>query len=393
MSDNLRKQEQLSDSEKQSEPVLEKQKFQIENAEEAEYKKAEEAVNILYEMSLTGNYDEEKVKKINGLIWPLNRFRDRLIDGEGHNCEIKETFFKTLPTVNKLAKIYSNFLKNDCFGMNPEIRFSSALAQDYLCVAIANTNQEVLSKLDEERVKDLFGSAELLLKDGSQNAIEESLRFLKDSKQLFEQLIRNKNLPIIGDRAEELDNFTKTHEFELLVAYRVSANIQTRKPDEERLADLPYCKEILYGALKRYGFDPDEIIDQWVSATGHQGGADISANLEKISRLENERPGIAKMLYEKFGIRNFRRYPEEILITQYDQFEDTERPYGIMVQALADHNGIFGVDNETWQKFFDEIKDKYNFRVFEASGKRELVQHLINQINGMVTVKRYLLLL
>lgn len=69
-------------------------------------------------------------------------------------------------------------------------------------------------------------------------------------------------------------------------------------------------------------------------------GTRLVENMKTVLYLEQQRPGICQVLRKEFGIRNFFRYPAEILINQYDT-RDIATKKGIAAVALYDHNGAF----------------------------------------------------
>ncbi len=67
----------------------------------------------------------------------------------------------------------------------------------------------------------------------------------------------------------------------------------------------------------------------------------ITENLRAIAELEAERPGAVQFLSREFGIRHFCRYPLDLLTHQFDTKGKVDRPYGVAISAVNDHNGAF----------------------------------------------------
>lgn len=90
------------------------------------------------------------------------------------------------------------------------------------------------------------------------------------------------------------------------------------------------------------GDGAEDIRDAWLESTKKDNMPRIIAkNLSAIRLLEQKEPGIVQRLYEEFGIRDFARYPEELLISQDKNQKDIQQPYGIVIYPRNDHNGAF----------------------------------------------------
>lgn len=113
----------------------------------------------------------------------------------------------------------------------------------------------------------------------------------------------------------------------------------------------------------------EEILRVWkMSHVVEQRASVIVINLMAAKVLEKARPGISETLYREFGIACFARYPEELLIKQFDERDDIERSYGLILNPRADSNGAFYTDRELWSKLLDDLEGKVCLRVAESSG-------------------------
>ena len=120
------------------------------------------------------------------------------------------------------------------------------------------------------------------------------------------------------------------------------------------------------------------IVEKWAKAKESRGknenGDDIyiesyKQNIDAVMRLEKMRPGAAKELYEKFGIANFNRYREEMLIHQLD-VENDNLPYGVVVFPEADWNGAFFQDKSMLEDARKQLLDGgYEMRVIETGSQ------------------------
>jgi hypothetical protein len=141
---------------------------------------------------------------------------------------------------------------------------------------------------------------------------------------------------------------------------------------------VPYCtyeKAVHYWALKYSGLDTSQLEDAWDAGCDDERPRYGRWNVNTISRLEVQRPGAAKELMDKFGIRNFARFPVEVLVDQFDNRDDADTPYGVMVMSTADKRGAFKSD--TKRALVKQIADQskaigQHFRIFEFNGNVEL---------------------
>lgn len=98
----------------------------------------------------------------------------------------------------------------------------------------------------------------------------------------------------------------------------------------------------------------------------------IANNIEEMYALEKLRPGICKTLFDEFGICDFERYSQQVLIAQYDN-RNSDMPYGVAVVAQKDHNGAFSAasGNSRLMRDLRSELDRvgYGLRIYEADGR------------------------
>src|SRR3989344_2324984 len=173
---------------------------------EREYKKTIEAAELLYQMSLSGDEDEVKIKQLCEIIGPYGPLQDRLAEGEtvtwenGQCTRIKQTispqFFDTLPILNRMARIYDNFkecsrVKGSVF-LSSDVRDVSEGARSALYYGLLAVNEETLLQLDERKSKDFFESLKLIITSDMDYGIEETIDFLNRNRELFAHLSEDK---------------------------------------------------------------------------------------------------------------------------------------------------------------------------------------------------------
>lgn len=114
---------------------------------------------------------------------------------------------------------------------------------------------------------------------------------------------------------------------------------------------------------------------------GKAGWQNLEANMPKIEALEAQRPGIIKTLFSEYGIKEFHRYPNEVLIEQFDK-KDENLPYGTLLYSNHDHNQAFDTDVATVKKVFEDLKSGgYGLRVGEFDSPFALMKSLA-KFNG-----------
>lgn len=103
----------------------------------------------------------------------------------------------------------------------------------------------------------------------------------------------------------------------------------------------------------------------------------IKQNVHAALSIEAKRPGAAALLRREFGVMDFGRYPEDLLLKQCETSDDPESPYGVLIVARDDHNGRLYGERETWSGLDKGLEDKYLLRVVECGSKQELARRLL----------------
>lgn len=120
-----------------------------------------------------------------------------------------------------------------------------------------------------------------------------------------------------------------------------------------------------------------DIRDAWLESTKKDYvPAIIARNLFAIRSLEQKNQGSVQRLYEEFGIRDFARYPEELLVSQDKNRNDASTPYGVVIYPRNDHNGAFYHPGPL-QELYQDLQGGYHTRIVEAKGKIDIARKLI----------------
>lgn len=104
--------------------------------------------------------------------------------------------------------------------------------------------------------------------------------------------------------------------------------------------------------------------------------AKISENFRRMEELEKQDPGICSFLHEKFGISHFYRYPAELLVKQHQEYENNDKPYGVIMAAKADWNGALYQTEYVLGNVLNSLDGHYYLRVYECDGPYELTKDL-----------------
>lgn len=351
-----------------------------EEQKQQEYREAVKAAELIWEVSLRRPMEGQTLSDYeNAFSSHLAHLEDRLTSDEGDH------FFEVLPTLNKLSRIHENVY--DSPGLKRIFEYAlkemvSNEAIEALYRGMKVINEKTLTLLDPDKIKDLFESIKLLLTCDRDHIIQEAVDFLERNEELLKKISEDKQLPEIENELAKLRDFLQTKDFDKVVTNAIAESPKVHRDDEQRKEQKPY-ESLLRKMLSKYGFDPDDILGVWceqkTDSRWPQIESMVKQNMEKVFEIEGEREGIAKLLYKEFGIRNFERYPKAILIAQYDEFDNLEKPYGVLIEATHDWNGAFSAWSKkgVWDEMFEQIKDQYALRIAEARSKQEVARRLI----------------
>lgn len=131
------------------------------------------------------------------------------------------------------------------------------------------------------------------------------------------------------------------------------------------------ARTLLADAVARAGFDYAALQVTWAHAGAHE-----RENALRLLRLEHKVPGLPKALNKEFGVTHFSRYPEAVLIRQYELRNRTDVPYGILLNALYDHNGALQKDSNAIDDLACSIRGQYELRIIECESKVDIGRKL-----------------
>lgn len=127
---------------------------------------------------------------------------------------------------------------------------------------------------------------------------------------------------------------------------------------------------VLKTVIDEFNLDSEDLLRAWsVSDKKTQHESTIMRNFHKIIELENQQPGITQVLNKEFGIKTFARYNTKTLLQQYEQRNDIDRPYGVVMFPRSDWNGAFYQDDFTLEALSDQLAPSYAMRIIECESK------------------------
>ncbi len=184
---------------------------------------------------------------------------------------------------------------------------------------------------------------------------------------------------IYSDRAEKtLQEFVLGNDPSNIDTDKAVGLINTLFNQSRRESVSNDWQSLLTPILERYGLDSEKTIHAWGSSNRKNMGVEvIRENMDRIEELEKAKPGLAVFLQKEFGIKHFVRYPKEVLIRQYEEFEKNDKPYGIVLAADSDHSDAFYGTEEFWKKLQGDLDGQYYLRIFEAGGLYDVGRSLV----------------
>jgi len=307
-------------------------------------------------------------KRAMGLISNLFSLNDNIHELNGYGFKFVERNINQLGSlVNKESdygekkKILDLILRLSQSEDKQKHQLLTSKMQQVLEHEASTTPQRDESDEQKEKRKLFISSFQNIFQLGSDQQVVETTKFLAKK---FDQVEGNKQKNHIG----------------VLVANTIWSDKQSTPFALKTQAS----RELATHVLKHYNLNYDQFVKQWYNYSLQTGQIGMVAqNLEAILTIEEKRPDIAKVLKDEFNIGLFHRYPPEVLIAQFDQRNNRELPFGIMVNSITDHNealGSLGMTGllKSLHKEADGVG--YGVRIYEAGSIEEIVD-IMNQSN------------
>lgn len=140
--------------------------------------------------------------------------------------------------------------------------------------------------------------------------------------------------------------------------------------------------ELALQTLAKIGLDPDTFLAaSAVSGPEAEASERLAANAGAALSVAVERPGAVQVLSREFGIQAYARYPKKVLVRQFDNVDNTQEPYGILMYPRSDTTGAFyrPMNGTVFSDFSDDLtRAGCQLRVCEAASKTETARRLIS---------------
>lgn len=237
-----------------------------------------------------------------------------------------------------------------------------------------------------------LGSISKLVLYGTDEQREKAIPILKGNKETIIDGANSPNLNKEYDYIPTLVSFLCTNDSELMkAANQVFSNINVKDDIAPATINMMYShllrsnnnvvksisEELISANVARYNVDPERMIEAWKHA--HPDYTIIvTSNLGAMRAIDAEEPGAVALLNKEFGINNFGRFPENLLIEQTRAVEDKRKPYGIVLYPQNDHNGAFYQDYRIFKDLYKGLQGKYNIRFLECASKIDVARRFIN---------------
>jgi hypothetical protein len=138
------------------------------------------------------------------------------------------------------------------------------------------------------------------------------------------------------------------------------------------------ARRVILNLIAEYGLPYFDITSAWTRSSDLVSQPQrIRENLECMDALEKKNPGICIYLYKENGICDFGRYPVEMLEKQYEERENTNSPYGVVMYPRDDWNGAFYHNKDAFEGLLKDLKGEFLLRVAECEGKMDIARMLL----------------
>jgi len=352
--------------------------------------------NIFYKLSDNTNTQEENDLLKNNAQNIIENFKFQNII-EGFNN----------PTLLKKINFYlDNFLENDNYvydkyNSKDEINFSSfsrKLSKVFL--------SEISNKIENGGIYEHnidINFLKTVKRAQNFNSFNHDMQIENNLSILMNDAISKIDIFYLSQVPELVDlAANRSVEFRENLNNKISSNLIAEKWSDINSAcksSSKYLSEValegLDNYLNVYGISVGDVKFAWELFPQKSDGYkfnNIEVNILKMKELETSRPGIVKSLFSEFGIKEFHRYPTNVLIKQFDT-KDQDLPYGIVLFTNDDHNDAFDLDREIIESMSKQTENKLLIRISEFQSRFSFLKNLasFNERYGKKNKIEYLL--
>jgi len=230
--------------------------------------------------------------------------------------------------------------------------------------------------------KFLLESLELILPKMKRIPSETTRNILIHGTQDEKKEFETKLLTCINDTDP---NNAKWGKYAVINMFHIDEDEDSITPSEQQML-ITEAKILLHDSFIAWGLNSDDMLDAWQESTKPEYFAELlRRTFEKISKLEERHPGICAELRNGMSkIRDFARYPDEMLMDQYNNRNNINMRYGAIFLPYSDWNGAFYNDIFPFKELYDSLQQvnaglsdgepKYGVRIFEIGNISELEQ-------------------
>lgn len=137
-------------------------------------------------------------------------------------------------------------------------------------------------------------------------------------------------------------------------------------------------KDITCAELIKFGLPPFEVFDNWTkSADPKNFDLVLQRNLGRLREIEKIESGASQFLYKEFGICDFGRYPLEVLVDMVRNYNNKEKPYGLVIFPRDDHNGAFYGGLDSFKNLYGQLNGEFLLRIVECENKTDIARSLL----------------
>lgn len=360
----------------------------------ARFSQAVRLESSLYDYGLNENQKADVVKK-------LDENNDVLLQGIGQPAHRKNA-------LNMLSNLFApndNIPALNGYGYGFVERNLEQLENIVTSSSDYTQKKEVLSLMlrlsesaDKKQQQLLVGSLQSILKHevssppdkGEKLGREDNYKtYLESFQKIFQLGSKEQVIGTTQFLAKAFDA-ASTPDQKRHIGYFIANTIWSAKERDPFDLKTQASRELVTHVMKHYGLDYAKFSKVWGNFSDNIGLMGMAhLNLEAIIDLESIRPDISKVLLDEFNIRVFHKYPPEVLLAQYDQRNDNNIPYGIMVNSITDHNeALSSLSMEGLMKSIhgEAQKNGFGIRIYEG-GSEEDVKEYFDRSNQRYGIK------
>jgi len=163
------------------------------------------------------------------------------------------------------------------------------------------------------------------------------------------------------------------------IVLRFMHNLSKDKTHDYDKEFIDECKNIITSrsSVDYKDFMELDFFNSWIRSTSFTKAVSVvHDNLDMMRKLGINYRGCVKPLAKQFGIRDFARYPYELLVDQYLNMDKDDSPYGVILYPFRDHNGVFYGDVGAFDDLHEQLRGKYRIRVIECEDKIDIAKNL-----------------